>query len=143
MGRLWSIQGLPIQSCHGMVETPHGVDFSVFLHSSSACTYTSSQAYLLPQVIHQCSALLEGLVAGIHAEGKLGVALGVLMGTEDLGGGRQRLQLGEGCPHLLSIALKHAAAAHGKQRVACTAQTALVKAGRKRTEERECVMSRV
>ena len=129
MGRLWSIQGLPIQSCHGMVETPRGVDFPFLFYSSSACTYTSSQAYLLPQVIHQCSALLEGLVVGIHAEGKLGIALGVLMGTEHLGGGRQRLQLGEGGPHLLSIALEHATTAHGKQRVACTAQTALVKAG--------------
>lgn len=28
MGRLWSIQCLPTQSCHGMVETSHGLDFS-------------------------------------------------------------------------------------------------------------------
>ena len=28
MGRHWSIHGLPIQPCHGTVETPHGVDFS-------------------------------------------------------------------------------------------------------------------
>ena len=28
MGRHWSIHGLPFQPCHGMVETPHGVDFS-------------------------------------------------------------------------------------------------------------------
>ena len=29
MGRLWSNQGLPTQSYHGMVEAPHGVDFSL------------------------------------------------------------------------------------------------------------------
>ena len=27
-GRLWAIQGLPTQACHGMVETHHGADFS-------------------------------------------------------------------------------------------------------------------
>ena len=30
MGHLWSIQGLPSTTPHGMVETPHGGDFSSF-----------------------------------------------------------------------------------------------------------------
>ena len=34
-GRLWSIQGLPSVMPHGMVETPHGVDFPV---CSSRCS---------------------------------------------------------------------------------------------------------
>ena len=34
MGRLWPIQGVPVTMPHGMVETPHGADFS-FLFSSS------------------------------------------------------------------------------------------------------------
>ena len=28
LGRRWSIQGLPSIMPHGMIETPHGVDFS-------------------------------------------------------------------------------------------------------------------
>ena len=38
MGRLWSIQGLPALSRHGIVETPRGADFSfLFLLTCMTC----------------------------------------------------------------------------------------------------------
>lgn len=50
------------------------------------------------------------------------------MGAEDFCGGRQGLQLREGGPHLLSIALKHAPTSHGKQSVTCITMTPLAAA---------------
>ena len=45
MGRLWSIQGLPALSCHGIVETPRGVDFSFrfFLDLHDLCVVLALQ----------------------------------------------------------------------------------------------------
>ena len=74
---------------------------------------------LLAQVIDEACPLLQGLVVGVNAESKLGVALRVLMSTEDLGTGWQGFQLGEGGPHLLCIAFEHAATAQRKECVTC------------------------
>ena len=43
MGRLWSIHGPPIEPCHGMVETPHLVDF-IFL-------FLSQYVVMVPTVV--------------------------------------------------------------------------------------------
>ena len=56
MGRLWSIQGLPLTMPHGMVKTPHGVDlaflFFTFLDLYMLCSCSSVAALrcLLVQV---------------------------------------------------------------------------------------------
>lgn len=49
--------------------------------------------HLLAQVIDKGSSLLEGLVVGVYAESKLGIAVCVLMSTEDFCRWRQGLQL--------------------------------------------------
>lgn len=43
MGRLWPSQGLPIRSCHGMVDTSHGVD--VFFLSPTQHTVRVLKTY--------------------------------------------------------------------------------------------------
>ena len=40
MGRLWSIQCLPTQPCHSMIDTSHGVDFS-FVSFCHACWHVT------------------------------------------------------------------------------------------------------
>ncbi len=49
--------------------------------------------HLLAEVIDKGSSLLEGLVVRVYAESKLGIALCVLMSTEDFSRWRQGLQL--------------------------------------------------
>ena len=46
-GRLRSIQGLPTQSCLGMVETPHGVEFSFLSFRCRKIGEAGSQQLLL------------------------------------------------------------------------------------------------
>lgn len=85
--------------------------------------------HLLPRGVDRLGPLLQLLIVGVHTHSKACIALSVLMRAVHSGGPWEHLELAQRGPHGLRISLKQAAAAQGKQCVACKSNGVVVTHG--------------